>query len=108
MNELIEKTKAWFLKVGLTGPDGKGTLSKQAKKNLEEAGEIIEAVAQYECWPGEPSKLEIKKEIGDNLVTLIGLCEMLGTTPQECLRLAYEKISVREGSIIDNQFVKDV
>lgn len=105
MNELIELTKDWFLRVGLTGPNGKGTLSKQAKKNLEEAGEIVEEAAIYIF--GDRSPILLQQEIGDNLVTLIGLCEMLGTTPQECLQLAYGKISMRKGSIIDSQFVKE-
>ena len=107
MHELIELTKQWFLDKGLTGPNGKGTLAAQAKKNLEEGGEIIEAVAQLGCWPGKPSELELKKEIGDNFVTAIGLCELLGTTPEECLQLAYDKISNRKGTIVNNQFVKE-
>lgn len=110
---LIEKTKQWFCNVGLTGPHGKGTLEKQAKKNHEEAGEIIDATATYICacaWGEDPDfyREKLINEIGDNLVTLIGLCEMVEVEPEYALEVAYKRISVRKGTIIDNQFVKDV
>ena len=106
MNELIQLTKNWFLEKGLTGPNGKGTLAAQAKKNLEEAGEIIAEASLLEVRWNTPTFERLKGELGDNFVTLIGLCELAETTPEECLGMAYKKISTRKGTIINNQFVK--
>ena len=45
--------------------------------------------------------------MGDILVTLIILCEQIGIDPEECLSMAYEKISKRKGKTINGTFVKD-
>jgi uncharacterized protein YabN with tetrapyrrole methylase and pyrophosphatase domain len=49
---------------------------------------------------------EIKDGIGDQIVTLIGVCEMYGFTLEECLQMAYDTISKRNGKMIDGIFVK--
>ncbi|MBS4872246.1 MAG: MazG-like family protein [Peptoniphilus sp. oral taxon 375] len=49
---------------------------------------------------------EIKTEMGDILVTLIILCKQLDLDPNECLSMAYEKISKRKGKTINGVFVK--
>lgn len=113
MNTLIENVRQWGKDKGITGPAGRGTLHGQAKKNHEEGGEIVEAVAFHQAalaWnPDEimDTNTNVMKEVGDNFVTLILLCEMLGTTPEECLALAYEKISKRTGTMKNGVFVKE-
>lgn len=48
----------------------------------------------------------MKLEMGDIFVTLIILCEQLDIDPEECLDLAYKKISLRSGKTINGTFVK--
>ena len=48
----------------------------------------------------------VKDEMGDIFVTLTILCEQLGIDPEECLELAYEKISKRKGRTINGNFYK--
>lgn len=48
----------------------------------------------------------MKLEMGDVFVTLIILCEQLDIDPEECLDLAYKKISLRSGKTINGTFVK--
>ena len=49
----------------------------------------------------------LKLEMGDIFVTLIILCEQIGIDPEECLSMAYEKISKRKGKTIGGQFIKE-
>ena len=49
----------------------------------------------------------LKLEMGDVFVTLIILCEQIGIDPEECLELAYRKISKRKGKTINGQFIKE-
>ena len=49
----------------------------------------------------------LKLEMGDIFVTLIILCEQIGIDPEECLSMAYEKISKRKGRTINGQFIKE-
>lgn len=49
----------------------------------------------------------LKLEMGDIFVTLIILCEQIGIDPEECLSMAYEKISKRKGKTINGQFIKE-
>lgn len=113
MNELIEKVKQWGVDRDIIGPLGKATPKSQAKKNLEEAGEIIDAIAAWkhadEFRDQDPDDFreDVIKEIGDNIVTLIMLCDMFETTPEYCLGVAYAKISKRTGTMVGGQFVKD-
>lgn len=45
-------------------------------------------------------------EMGYIFVTLLILCEQLDIDPEECLDLAYKKISLRSGKTINGIFVK--
>ena len=49
----------------------------------------------------------LKLEMGDIFVTLIILCEQIGIDPEECLSMAYDKISKRTGRTINGVFVKE-
>ena len=50
---------------------------------------------------------ETKDGIGDTMVTLILLCEMLDLTVEDCLQSAYDVISKRTGKMVDGTFIKD-
>jgi len=104
--ELVEKVLQWGIDKGITGPNGKGTISAQANKLTEEAAEVFDEVDMICC--GETGHAEdLKLEIGDVFVSAILLCEMLKLTPEQCLQAAYTKISTRTGSIINGSFVKN-
>ena len=110
MNELIDKTRQWFHDKGIIE---KSNPLKQLWKTQEELTETRDAVirheyAQYVDSYSTQQKLdEIKDGIGDQVVTLIGVCEMYGFTLEECLQMAYDTISKRTGRIVDGVFVKD-
>jgi NTP pyrophosphatase (non-canonical NTP hydrolase) len=106
MNELIDKTRQWFHDKGIIA---NSTPLKQLEKTQEELTETRDAVIR-EIYAGERvAKFrldQIKDGIGDTVVTLIGVCEMYGFTLEECLQMAYDTISKRNGTMIDGVFVK--
>ena len=53
------------------------------------------------------NKRNMMLEMGDIFVTLVILCEQIGIDPEECLSMAYEKISKRKGKTINGCFVKE-
>ena len=107
MNELIEKTRQWFHDKGIIA---NSTPLKQLEKTQEELTETRDAVIRHE-YAGErvvQFRLnEIKDGIGDTVVTLIGVCEMYGFTLEECLQMAYDTISKRNGKMENGIFIKD-
>ena len=95
-NELIEKVKQWGRKHKLTDP-----IMQFAKVN-EEVGEI-----GHELTRGNNDSIEIEDAIGDTLVTVIILSDILGYDPIECLDMAYQTIAKRRGKTINRSFVKE-
>ena len=83
---------------------------KQFMKFIEE---VFEFKSELDMWMYggdilKPINLEhVKDEMGDIFVTLIILCEQIGIDPEECLSMAYEKISKRKGRTINGQFIKE-
>ena len=117
MNELIDKTRRWFHDKGIIA---NSTPLKQLEKTQEELTETRDAVVKFEHFNsifyqslGKIGEMrynlheEIKDGIGDTVVTLIGVCEMYGFSLEECLQMAYDTISKRNGTMIDGVFVKD-
>ena len=102
--ELIQAVLQWGIDRQITGPNGKGTLMAQANKLMEEAAEVYDEI---EMMDSGDSLNPVKLEIGDVFVSAILLCDMLHLTPDECLQAAYDKISKRDGKIIDGTFVKN-
>lgn len=95
--DLIHKeNKKWFHDKGLEN----FTKEAQAEKNLEEAQEVKHAQLHE-------TREELMLEIGDNMVTLTGLCELNGFTLAECYLMAHNKITKRTGNFVDGSFVKD-
>ncbi len=85
----IESVLAWGRNKGIIGPDGNGTLLGQLKKHQEEFTEIRDAAVLLDFLPSTHSgrfdvEAELMDGIGDTVVTLILLCDMLETTIQAC------------------------
>ena len=81
------------------------TAIKQIHKTREELYETLSALRDLE--DGKESMLEVADGIGDMLVTIILLAEMVGLSSVDCLADAYEEIKNRKGKMIDGFFVKE-
>lgn len=92
---LADKTRIWRRKRGIDNPD------KQTLKMIEEASEIVREVVRSRY-----DSDELKDGVGDLLITVIVLCDILHINPLECFDLAYKVIENRDGKIIDGTFVK--
>jgi len=78
----------------------KGDVKTQTLKLLEEAGEICRAVLKND-------KTEIIDGIGDCVVVLTNLAELIGTPIEDCIDAAYDEISNRTGKMVNGTFKKD-
>lgn len=78
------------------------------EKQLEKlAGELIElSVAVAKGSFGLVYSREVAEELGDCLVVLTILAKQLDFELYDCLAIAYDKISKRQGRVIDGKFVK--
>ena len=81
------------------------TAIKQIHKTREELYETLSALRDLE--DGKESMLEVADGIGDMLVTIILLAEMVGLKSVDCLADAYEEIKDRKGKMVDGFFVKE-
>ena len=111
--ELSVKVVDWGKERGIFD---KGNPLSQLDKTQEELNETIEAVKQLTLFKNTPEvrqhlmgnpTIETADGIGDMLVTIIILSEMLGFNSVECLELAYDEIKDRTGKMVGGQFVKD-
>lgn len=73
----------------------------QCLKFVSEAGELADNIAKGDHYAAQD-------DIGDILVTLILLSEMIDTDLMVCLESAYETIRKRQGRMVNGVFVKDV
>ena len=95
MNRLIQLTTTWARDKGiLNTTDPK----PQMLKVMAEVGELADDLGKGNDPRGE---------LGDVLVTLICLSGILNITLEESLGLAYEKISKRNGVMVNGIFVKE-
>jgi len=88
------------------------TFSKDANcqlmtKLFEEGGELAGAINSYFGRKYRPdlesgNREDIKGEIGDVLFTLLGVCVMWETTPDECLEMTFPKLETRHAELISN------
>ena len=78
---------------------------KQISKTQEELYESLTALREIE--QGKESILDVADGIGDMLVTIILLAEMVGLNSVDCLADAYEEIKNRKGKMVDGLFVKE-
>jgi NTP pyrophosphatase (non-canonical NTP hydrolase) len=78
----------------------KGDPKTQYIKLMEETGEIGRALLKDDTN-------EIVDGIGDAVVVLTNLAELIGVPIEECIQSAYDVISKRTGKMINGTFVKD-
>ena len=95
MVTLTELIKMWHhdrnLIEGATDKD-------QFAKLIQEAGELSDNICKGN---------DIKDDIGDMMVVLINIAERNGITMSECLRVAYNDIKDRKGTMVDGVFIKE-
>lgn len=99
---LIGKVIAW-------GRDKKlNDARAQLNKVIEEVGEIAHEITRnhYDLEALEQPD-ELYDAIGDTLVTIIILADILNMDPMTCLEIAYEAIANRTGETKNGTFVKD-
>ena len=78
----------------------KGDPKTQYIKLMEETGEIGRALLKEDTN-------EIVDGIGDAVVVLTNLAELIGVPIEECIQSAYDVISKRTGKMVNGTFVKD-
>ena len=81
------------------------TAIKQIHKTREELYETLGALRDLE--DGKESILDVADGIGDMLVTIILLANIVGLDSVDCLEDAYEEIKNRKGKMVDGFFVKE-
>ena len=85
---------------GERGLYDKGDAKTQYLKLMEEAGELGRALLKDDL----PEQIDA---IGDMVVVLTNLAELIDVPIEECIESAYEVISKRKGKMINGTFVKD-
>ena len=94
---LFDCIRAWAKQRGLYA---KGDPKTQYIKLMEETGEIGRALLKEDTN-------EIVDGIGDAVVVLTNLAELVGVPIEECIQSAYDVISKRTGKMVNGTFVKD-
>ena len=103
MEELVKKVEQWSIDKGIKD---KATLYTQWSKMNEECQEVREAISAYNYANSKETHKELCLEIGDVAVTAVLMAQLAGTDIEECLQMAYDKISKRTGKMIDGMFYK--
>jgi hypothetical protein len=113
----IANVRKWGVEKGITGPEGKATVSSQLLKSQEELSEARRGASKLNVLTSqrssadpkaiEDAKLEVVDGIGDLTVTLILAADLLGVSFEDCLAHAYNIIKDRKGKMIGGQFVKE-
>lgn len=96
MDDIVYKVIEWGREHGIDNP------VMQALKVNEEVGEIATEIT-HDRLHGP----DMVDAIGDSLVTIIILADILGYNPVDCLQKAYDVISKRKGKTVDGCFVKE-
>lgn len=92
---LIDAVREWGKQKGIDNAD------KQLMKVFEETNEITREFVR-----GRYDTPEVVDSLGDSMVTLIILADILGYDIRDCLAEAYGVISKRTGETISGSFVK--
>ena len=77
-----------------------GDTNTQALKLVEEVGETCRAILKEDHD-------EVVDGIGDCVVVLTNLAELIGTPIEECIDKAYDEIKGRKGKMTNGTYVKD-
>ena len=93
---IVADVMIWGRDKGLNDPKA------QLNKVMEEVGEIAHEITRNKY--GSP---ELVDAIGDSLVTIIILSDILGRHPIKCLDSAYQEIKNRSGITQNGTFVKE-
>ena len=96
-DDLFNCIRNWANERGLYD---KGDPKTQYIKLMEETGEIGRAILKNDTE-------QIIDGIGDAVVVLTNLAELVGVPIEECIQEAYNVISKRKGKMINGTFVKD-
>jgi len=78
----------------------KGDAKTQYVKLMEEAGEVGRAILKDRT-------IDVIDGIGDMVVVLTNLAELVGVHIEECIEIAYNVIAKRKGKMVNGTFVKD-
>ena len=89
--------RAWANERGLYE---KGDPKTQALKLVEEVGETCRAILKG-------NDMEVIDGIGDCVVVLTNLAELIGEPIEECIEQAYMEIKNRKGKMVNGTFKKD-
>lgn len=73
-------------------------------KLMEEAGELAEALVKEKY---EKKKIDTIDAIGDMVVVLTNLAELIGVKIEDCVDSAYNEIAERKGKMENGTFVKE-
>ena len=95
--DIFDCIRSWANERGLYH---KGDPKTQYIKLMEETGEIGRAILKNDTE-------QIIDGIGDAVVVLTNLAELVGVPIEECIQEAYNVISKRKGKMINGTFVKD-
>ena len=95
-DELFNCIRQWADERGIYE---KGDPKTQYIKLMEEAGEVGRAILKQDTN-------EIIDGIGDMVVVLTNLAELIGVPIEECIQQAYNEISKRKGKMVNGTFVK--
>ena len=96
-DELFNCIREWAKERGLYD---KGDPKTQYIKLMEETGEIGRAILKNDTE-------QIVDGIGDAVVVLTNLAELVGVPIEECIQEAYNVIAKRKGKMINGTFVKN-
>ena len=96
MDDIVERVIMWGEEKGLKDP------KSQLNKVIEEVGEIA-----HEITRSRTTSAELYDAIGDTLVTIVILSDIIGIHPKEALYDAYCEIKDRKGKTVEGSFVKD-
>ena len=96
-NPRFDLIREWAQSRGIY--DG-GDPKTQALKLVEEVGETCRAILKEDAS-------EMIDGIGDCVVVLTNLAELIGTPIEECIDAAYDKIKDRTGKIVNGTYKKD-
>lgn len=94
-DELIEAVRQWGRDKQINNPD------KQTVKLQEEVGEL-----SHEICRSHYDTNELRDAIGDIVIVLIILSDMLGHDMVECIRDSYDIIKKRTGGTLNGCFIK--
>ena len=98
LDELENKVVFWGMERGITI---NGNPETQALKLASELGELADNIAKGRYKAA-------KDDIGDMIVVLIMIAELIGTDIRTCLKVAYDDIKDRKGFLNEHGvFVKE-